>query len=134
MPVVRGNENVSQMSSACAERPIILVDDETSFRLSLSEMLRDDGHEVFDYPSATAVPAFATLPFEAILLTDFEMPGPNGVELADAFRRVRPSAHAILLSAYTVPAVDGAVATRPWLRFVMKPLDYDVLHALIHAL
>jgi hypothetical protein len=37
-------------------------------------------------------------------------------------------------SAYTVPVVDGAVATRPWLRFMLKPLDYDVLHALIHDL
>ena len=43
-------------------------------------------------------------------------------------------AQAILLSAYTVPAVDGAVATRPWLRFMLKPLDYDVLHTLIHDL
>jgi DNA-binding NtrC family response regulator len=122
------------MPSACAKCPIILVDDEASFRLSLAEALRDDGHEVFDYPSATAVPTFDTLPFEAILLTDFEMPGPNGVELADAFRRARRSAQAILLSAYTVPVVDGAVAMRPWLRFMLKPLDYDVLHALIHDL
>jgi DNA-binding NtrC family response regulator len=134
MAVVRGNENVSQMPAACAECPIILVDDEATFRLSLAEMLRDDGHEVFDYPSATAVPVFDTLPYEAILVTDFEMPGSNGVALADTFRRARPAAQAILLSAYTIPAVDGAVATRPWLRFVMKPLDYDVLHALIHAL
>ena len=66
--------------------------------------------------------------------TDFEMPGTNGIELADAFRRARRSGQAILLSAYTVPVVDGAVATRPWLRFMLKPLDYDVLHALIHAL
>jgi DNA-binding NtrC family response regulator len=122
------------MSAACAECPIILVDNETIFRVALAEMLRDDGHEVFDYPAATAVPAFDTLPAAAILLTDFEMPGPNGVVLADAFRRARPSAQAILLSAYTMPVVDGAVATRPWLRFMSKPLDYDVLHVLIHNL
>ncbi len=129
-----GNTTLTAMSVACAGCPIILVDDETIFRLALAETLRDDGHEVFDYPSATAVPAFVTLPAAAILVTDFEMPGPNGVALADAFRRARPSAQAILLSAYTIPAVDGAVATRPWLRFMSKPLDYDVLHALIHDL
>jgi DNA-binding NtrC family response regulator len=134
MALVLENENASMTPAACAECPLILVDDESSFRLSLAEALRDDGHEVFDYPSATGVPAFDTLPLEAILLTDFEMPGPNGVELADAFRRARPAAQAILLSAYTVPAVDGAVVTRPWLRFMLKPLDYDVLHALIHDL
>ena len=119
--------------ASCADCPIVLVDDEVSFRLSLAEALRDDGHEIFDYPSATAVPVFDTLPSEAILVTDFEMPGPNGGELAEAFRRA-PSAQAILLSAYTVPVVDGAVATRPWLRFMLNPLDYDALHALIHDL
>lgn len=39
-------------SAACAECPIILVDDEPTFRLALAEALRDDGHEVFDYLAA----------------------------------------------------------------------------------
>jgi CheY-like chemotaxis protein len=118
----------------CRVLTVLLVDDEPSFRLSLAEGLRDDGHQVLDYPSGTAVPPFATLPPDAILLTDFEMPGLDGLELADAFRRAHPSGHAILLSAYTIPAVDGAVAARPWLRFVSKPVDYETLHALIHQL
>ena len=62
------------------------------------------------------------------------MPGPNGLELADAFRRAHPHGHAILLSAYTIPTVAGAVAARPWLRFMSKPVDYETLHALIHQL
>ena len=118
----------------CRVRTVVLVDDEPSFRQSLAEGLRDDGHEVLDYPSGASVPPFGTLPRDAILLTDFDMPGANGIELADAFRRVRPTGHAILLSAYTIPAVDGAVAARPWLRFVSKPVDYETLHALIHQL
>jgi DNA-binding NarL/FixJ family response regulator len=119
--------------SHCRSLTVILVDDEPSFRQSLAEALRDDGHEVLDFPSGTTVPQFQTLPL-AILLTDFEMPGSNGIELADAFRRAHPSGHAILLSAYTIPAVDGAVAARPWLRFVSKPVDYETLHELIHEL
>ncbi len=116
---------------ACAVSTIIVVDDEPSFRQSLAEMLRDDGHPVLDYPSATAVPPFDTLPPATILVTDFEMPGRTGIELADAFRRTHPHGHAILLSAY---AVDGPVAARPWLRFLSKPVDYPILHQLIHAL
>jgi DNA-binding NtrC family response regulator len=116
----------------CPGLTVLLVDDEPSFRLSLAEGLRDDGHQVLDYPSGTAVPPFATLPPTAILVTDFEMPGSNGLHLADGFRRAHPNGHAILLSAYTIPAVDGAVAARPWLRFVSKPVDYETLHALIH--
>jgi CheY-like chemotaxis protein len=113
---------------------VLLVDDEPSFRQSLAEGLRDDGHQVLEYPTGTAVPPFDTLAAGAILLTDFEMPGSNGLELADAFRRARPNGRAILLSAYTIAAVDGAVAIRPWLRFVSKPVDYETLHALIHQL
>ena len=89
--------------SVCRESTIIVVDDEPSFRQYLAEALRDDGHPVFEYPSAAALPPLATLPPGAILLTDFEMPGLNGIELADAFQRAHPGGRAILLSAYAVP-------------------------------
>ncbi len=121
-------------SRPCGELTILVVDDEPSFRQSLAEALRDDGHPVHEYPSATALPALDTLPPDAMLLTDFEMPGRNGIELADAFRSANPKGRAILLSAYAVPVVAGAVATRPWLRFVSKPADYEALHQLLHDL
>ena len=114
----------------CGGPTVIVVDDEPSFRLSLADALRDDGHPVLDYPSATAVPPFDTLPPDAVLLTDFEMPGRNGIELADAFRRAHPRGLVILLSAYTL---DGPVAARPWLRFMSKPVDYPTLHQLMHT-
>lgn len=119
-------------SRPCCELTILVVDDEPSFRQSLAEALRDDGHPVREYPSAIAIPPLDTLPPDAILLTDFEMPGRNGIELADAFRSADPGGHVILLSAYAVPVVDGAVSTRSWLRFVSKPTDYQALHELIH--
>jgi len=118
-------------SRDCSALTIVLVDDEVSFRLSLAEALRDEGHRVLDYPSAQAVPPLDSLPPDAILLTDFEMPGQNGIELADAFQRAHPHGHVILLSAY---AIESPVAARPWLRFVSKPVDYPTLHDLIHAL
>ncbi len=121
-------------SRPCRELTILVVDDEPSFRQSLAEALRDDGHPVHEYPSATALPPLGTLPPGVILLTDFEMPGRNGIDLADAFRSANPGGHAILLSAYAVPVVDGTVSTRPWLRFVSKPADYQALHQLIHEL
>jgi len=116
---------------SCGGSTIIVVDDEPSFRLSLAEALRDDGHPVLDYPSATAVPPLDTLPPDAVLLTNFEMPGLSGIELADAFRRAHPHGLVILLSA---SAIDGGpIAARPWLRFVSKPVDYPTLHQLMHT-
>ncbi len=114
---------------ACAVLPVIVVDDEASFRQSLGEALRDDGHPVLEYPSAIAVPPLDTLPPDAVLVTDFEMPGRTGIELADAWRVARPHGHVILLSSYTV---DAPLAVRPWLRFMAKPVDYATLHQVIH--
>lgn len=120
--------------SSCPRLTVVLVDDEPSFRQSLAEALRDDGHAVLAYESGAAIPPFHTLPRGAIFLTDFELPGPNGIELAEGFRRANPGGHAILLSTYAIPVVDGAVVARPWLRFVPKPVDYEMLHQLIHGL
>jgi len=113
---------------------VIVVDDEASFRESLGELLRNDGHQVLDYPSATSVPPIDTLPPNAVLLVDLEMPGLNGIEFADAFRHVHANGHAILLSGYAVQTIAGAVASRPWLRFAPKPVAYNTLHQLIHEL
>lgn len=122
------------MDCSCAASPVlILVDDEATFRLALAELLRSDGHTVLDYASPATLLAFENIPKDALLVTDFEMPGQNGVELADTFRRARPTSRVMLVSGYSDGAIDPAIAARPWLRFMPKPVDYNELHAMIHA-
>jgi DNA-binding NtrC family response regulator len=118
--------------SDCDAISVLLLDDEPSFRMSLAEMLGDDGHDVRAYAAPAHLPPLPTLENVAILVTDYEMPGKNGIILADAFHSQHPDVPVILVTAYRTHSLDAQVRARPFLRLVQKPIDYAVLHALIH--
>jgi DNA-binding NtrC family response regulator len=117
----------------CSTMPILLVDDEASFRTSLAETLRDDGHEVLDYGAPADVPPLDGLRV-TMLVTDYEMPGKTGIELADAFHAHHPRLPVLLITAYRTHFLEAQIGHRPYLRLSHKPVDYDALHALIHEL
>ncbi len=123
--------STSQSSASCSAIRIVLVEDEAAFRESLAEMLRDDGHEVLAYSEPAGIPPFDLLGRVDLLLTDYEMPGKNGLALADDFHAHRPAVPVLLATAYRA-GVDGTAAKRPFVCLVQKPIMYDVLHRLIH--
>jgi two-component system response regulator GlrR len=66
-----------------------------------------------------------------LLLTEYEMPGRNGLSLADEFRAHHPTLPVLLVTAYRT-GLDAEVAQRPFLRIVQKPIAYETLHHMIH--
>ena len=117
----------------CARLParILLVDDEGPFRESLAEMLRDDGHQVLEYSEPAEVPPLTDLDGIGLLLTDYDMPGKNGLAFADEFHARCPGIPILLVTAYP-GGLDTEVARRPFLRMILKPVGYDALHRMIH--
>ena len=118
---------------ACAPKPtrILVVDDEGAFRESLAEMLRDDGHEVLDYSAPAEVPPLDRLSGIDVVVTDYEMPGKNGLAFADEFHAHRPGVPILLVTA-DASDLDVHMARRPFLRMMQKPIGYDALHRAIH--
>ena len=116
-----------------ARRPnVLLVDDEPLVRAAASNLLRDEGCDVFE--ASAAEPAFALLvehPEIDVLFTDLNMPGMDGLDLACRVRRTHPNLHVILTSGQWEhtgeQAPDGAV-------FLQKPYSIDSLAQLIKAL
>ena len=121
-------------SPTCREIPVLLVDDDPSFRLGLSGALGDDGHEVFAFALPAEVPADGRLLDITLLVTDYEMPGENGVAFADRFHAARPEAPVVLMTAFPTHAVEAQAAVRPFLTVLSKPFDYDQFHTLLHEL
>jgi DNA-binding NtrC family response regulator len=117
----------------CARTParILLVDDEGPFRDSLAELLRDDGHVVLAYSGPAEVPPLGGLERVDLLVTDFDMPGKNGLVFADEFHAHRPGVPVLLVTAYHA-RLELDVARRPFVRMISKPIGYDALHRIIH--
>jgi DNA-binding NtrC family response regulator len=117
----------------CSAIGILLVDDEASFRTNLAEMLRDDGHVVWDYGTPADIPEPAAKSEVAVLISDYDMPGKTGIALADEFH-ARRKVPVLLVTAYRTRSIDAQVSSRPFMRLVEKPIDYGALHTLLHQL
>ena len=85
---------------AASRGRILLVDDEPLVRMGTAEMLRDEGYEVDEADDADAAQALVgQAPYDCVI-TDYLMPGLNGVELARRLRAGRPGLPILLLSGY----------------------------------
>lgn len=118
--------------SGCKAIAILLLDDEPSFRTSLAETLRDDGHLVVDYGAPAEVPSLHDLKDVAVVVTDYEMPGKTGLALADDFHAHHPETPVLLVTGYQTQALESQVLARPYLRVLQKPVQYEAIHSLIH--
>jgi CheY-like chemotaxis protein len=81
-----------------AKRRLLCVDDDSSFRRLYKNLLGTHGFEVTvaaDGPQALKL--FLTRKIDAVL-TDFEMPGMTGGELAARLKRLRPELPVVLVS------------------------------------
>ncbi len=95
-----------EMSTQALTRSLLLVDDSAFFRNMLSPVLKAAGYEV----TAVAAPSEALALIKKggrydVVVSDIEMPGMNGFELAEAIRGERGTAIPIIaLSSITSPA------------------------------
>ena len=98
-----------------------MVDDEPLVLLGTAELLRDEGYEVDEADSAETALTFAPFDRFDCVVTDYLMPGLNGVELAHRIRADRPSLPILLLSGYADLEAFSA------LPYVSKPCFGDDL-------
>jgi len=114
--------------------PILVVEDERLFRVAVAGMLREDGHDVLEFAQPAHLPSLLAIGRVDLLLCDYELPGENGLALADRFHAAHAARPIILVTGYRTHRLDTEAARRPLLHLVEKPVRYDELHALIHQL
>jgi DNA-binding NtrC family response regulator len=113
---------------------VVLVDDDEVFRHGLAENLRDDGHQVVEYGSAEELPALHSLAQPTMLITDFLMPGEDGLRLAHRFHAAHPDVPVIILTANWNEHLESAANTHAFLNVHRKPLEYVDFHEIFRRL
>jgi len=102
---------------------IVLVEDDDSLRATTVELLELLGHAVSGAASGEAALALPALASADVLMTDLELPGMSGEQLALAARKLAPDLAVVFAS--------GRSATTSLERCTMlrKPYDIDALNA-----
>jgi CheY-like chemotaxis protein len=114
---------------------VLLVDDNASLLTLFSEVLSHEGYGVVaasDGPQAE-LRAAAEPEFD-LLITDYNMPGMNGVELASRLTLRQPKLPVLLISGERLEDLPTAiVGSRGW-RFLPKPVGCARLISAVHEL
>jgi len=118
---------------------IMLVDDEPGVLGALTRLLRlglqDGQHRPYQVESfgdaRSALERAHETPF-ALVISDYRMPGMNGVELLQALRGLQPDCARVILSGYTdLNGLVAAINEAGIMRFVSKPWnDHELLTGL----
>jgi len=120
------------VSPECTER-LVLAEDDPNVRKVTLGILKALGYQVQAYangPELLAALNDNEPPFD-VLLTDFDMPGLTGYELARRLRALQPDIRVLLTSGVPEDSISPAVKPPDWPPFISKPFS---MHSLGHKL
>ena len=114
---------------------VLIVDDDSSVRQTLGDVLGHAGHEVVTAGNAdTAEATLASTPFD-VVVTDIVLPRVSGIDLLQRIRRASPGVPVIMMTGE--PSVDyvSACMRAGACDFLCKPVaNEDIVAALDSAL
>ncbi len=112
---------------------ILIVDDDASFRETLSAILDAKGYLVVDAGDGfEAIQRAKEMPFNFILM-DIKMPGINGIETYKEIKKVRPEATVMMMTAYAVEDLVREALKEGASGVVYKPFDIEELVGVIEG-
>ena len=106
---------------------VLIVEDDAPLREALLDTLRAAGLAAVGAADATA--ALALLKSEAVelVVTDVQMPGPDGYALLGSIKRLRPDLPVVLMTAYGTVAQAVSAMRDGATDYIVKPFDAQAL-------
>ena len=104
---------------------ILVVDDDVGIRENIADLLGTEHYHVLSAGDANEAMEVLEMEHVDLLLTDFQMPGRNGVELIEAARQSNHKIPAILMTAYLYVYEQIAEERRKGITLLQKPFDAD---------
>ncbi|WP_456385891.1 sigma-54-dependent transcriptional regulator [Desulfolithobacter sp.] len=111
---------------------ILIVDDEPNYQIVLSELLRDEGHEVFTADSGIeGLPIVRDTDLD-LVISDMKMPGMDGIEFLVRIKELNKDLPVILITAYA--EVEKAVEAMRLgaFTYLAKPFSNEQLLAAVN--
>ena len=122
------------MAPSQTENPTILVvEDQPDILLLLQRLLRDiiTGYDVVSISSGADVAEQLRSHQISLVVTDYNMPGMNGLQVAELIKATSPETGIIILTAYATPELERRARAIHVDSFLAKPFTVDRLEQAI---
>src|SRR5258706_7063640 len=106
---------------------ILLVDDEPDVRISLGQVLREEGHAVDMVGDAETALARLTSHRFDLVVSDVKLPRLDGLSLLKRVRTEHPGTQVLLMTAYGTISDAVAAIKDSAIDYLTKPFNLDVL-------
>jgi CheY-like chemotaxis protein len=130
------DQSTSPVPGTESGETILLVDDEPSLRMLITDVLEELGYTVIE--AADSVAGLKVLQSNVridLLLSDVGLPGGmNGRQMADAGRQTRPGLKVLFITGYAENAVIGNGRLAPGMQVLTKPFPIETLAAKVRQL
>ena len=115
---------------------VLIVDDEASVRMLLTEIVEDLGFTAIEASdSAAGLRVLQSDVTIDLLVTDVGLPGGmNGRQMADAGRETRPDLQVLFVTGYAENAVIGSGRLAPGMAVLTKPFPIETMAARIRSM
>ncbi|QKZ05081.1 response regulator [Pseudomonas eucalypticola] len=119
-----------------AQDVVLIVEDEPSILMVLSDYLRGEGYHVLEAKDGEeAFEILARKPHLDLMVTDYRLPkGISGVQIAEPAVKLRPELKVIFISGYPQEIVDCDSPITRKAPILAKPFDLDTLGEKIQQL
>lgn len=119
--------------NALLNKPVALVDDDSTFTLRLADYLRGEGLSVETFLHSAELLAHPTAYEFGFYVLDLAMPGIDGLALLDVLRR-RTQAGVLVVSGRLAPEVFGEVVHAGADMYLTKPVQFEQVGIAIRAI
>lgn len=113
---------------------IILVDDHKILVDGMSQLLEPDHEVLATFTDADSALRFLRQTAVDLLITDYEMPGPNGVELFLAAKAIQPLLKGVLLSMHDEGSIVKQSISAGMQGFLLKNVSQQELKNALHKI
>lgn len=110
---------------------ICVVDDEDIIRISLTDDLKDIGHQVNEFADPAEALQFIKENYVDIVITDIRMPKMDGIKLLSEIKKINTEIYVIIMTAYgSVKSAVEAMKIGAY-DYLLKPFEIDELSLLL---
>ena len=111
---------------------IMVVDDDSALRMTLQEILMDEGRDVISAADGFQAIQMATEGEIALILMDIQMPGMNGVEAFLEIKEIRPDCVVAMMTGYAADSLAQQAIAEGAMAILQKPLSIEQLLEIVN--